>query len=212
MTQTIRQYTTKNDVDIQSATLRHQGFLKVMLYKLRFRTFEGHWTQVLSRELLEKNSAVGVLLYDSNLQKVVLLEQFRPGSLNDEKSPWQIEIAAGLMDTEETETEVAIRETKEETGLFVRELKSICRYWVSPGASNERMSVYCGLVDASQANGIHGLAEEGENIKVHVVDVKEAFHWLDTGLINNAAAIIALQWLRVQRSTIPLQVDNSGNL
>jgi hypothetical protein len=49
---------------------------------------------------------------------------------------------------------------------------------VSPGGSTERIEVFVGEVDASQAKGIHGLAEEGEDIRVHVVSREQAYAWL----------------------------------
>ena len=50
---------------------------------------------------------------------------------------------------------------------------------------------------ASTATGIHGLAEENEDIKVHVVNRDQAYKWVEDGVINNAASIIALQWLQL---------------
>ena len=52
-------------------------------------------------------------------------------------------------------------------------------------------------MDASHAGGIHGFAEENEDILVHVLDLEEAFAAVKSGRINNAATIIALQWLQL---------------
>lgn len=195
MTNKIRQF-KKQDLEIAQEEIGYKGFFTIKKYQLRFRQFLGSFSEFVNRELMEKIGAVGILLFDPTTQQVVLIEQFRPGAMNDPVSPWQIEIVAGLMEANEEEAAVAIRETEEETGLEVEELIPMLRYWVSPGSTNEHMTLFCGKVNAKNAGGIYGLATEGEDIKVHVVDVETAFAWIDQGLINNAPAIIALQWLR----------------
>jgi len=62
---------------------------------------------------------------------------------------------------------------------------------------SERLSILVGEVDASTAKGIHGLAEENEDIRVHVVSREQAYQWVEEGKIDNAASVIALQWLQL---------------
>ena len=61
--------------------------------------------------------------------------------------------------------------------------------------------VYCGVVDAEGISGIHGLPEENEDIRVLTVSAAEAFAMMANGRINNAASIIALQWLQLHRQS-----------
>ncbi|KES14702.1 hypothetical protein GASC598B02_003790, partial [Gilliamella apicola SCGC AB-598-B02] len=70
-------------------------------------------------------------------------------------------------------------------------------YLASPGGLTEKLHILVGEVDASTATGIHGLAEENEDIKVHVVSRDKAYKWVEDGVINNAASIIALQCLQL---------------
>jgi len=49
---------------------------------------------------------------------------------------------------------------------------------------------------------VFGLAEEGEDIKVHVWSVKQALAAVRNGKIDNAASIIALQWLALNRDEV----------
>ncbi|MCK4608779.1 MAG: NUDIX domain-containing protein, partial [Gammaproteobacteria bacterium] len=134
---------------------------------------------------------------DPKLDKVVLIEQFRIGAIEDKNSPWLLELVAGLLDKDKTKQQTSILEAKEEAGLEVNELIPIYEYWSSPGASSEFVSLYCALVDASKAHGIHGLEHENEDIYVHVLDRKEAFAAVESGRINNSLAIIGLQWLEL---------------
>ena len=59
-----------------------------------------------------------------------------------------------------------------------------------------------GEVDASKAEGLHGLADEGEDIRVHVVSREQAYSWLKEGRIDNAASVIALQWLALNHGEL----------
>ena len=90
----------------------------------------------------------------------------------------------------------------EEAGLEVQKLIPISEYWSSPGASSEKVTLYCALVDASKAGGIHGLPHENEDILVHTMSSQEAFAGVRSGRINNAATIIALQWLELNKKAL----------
>jgi ADP-ribose pyrophosphatase len=79
------------------------------------------------------------------------------------------------------------------------------RYYSTPGSSTEQIHVFLGRTDTSNIGGIHGLAHEGEDIRVQVISCKTAFEWLDKGRIDSAMPIIALQWFRINYETIRRQ-------
>ena len=98
---------------------------------------------------------------------------------------------------------MARREAMEEAGCRVAELIPISRYYVSPGGTSETIELYCGIVDASQVQeGIYGLEEENEDIRVFKASFGEAVAWLESGRINSAAPIIVLQWLMLNRERL----------
>ena len=188
---------TKKDFKIVSEKTVYNGYLQVKSYNVSYQRFEGGWSQELSREVLMRGDVAGVLLYDPDLNKVVLIEQFRIGAIEDKKTPWLLECVAGILDANESIEELAIRETREEAGMEILELHPICSYWCSPGAYSERVHLFCGRVDSTKASGVHGLEEEGEDIKVHVIKSEKAFEMVRNGEINHALSIIALQWLEL---------------
>jgi ADP-ribose pyrophosphatase len=146
---------------------------------------------------------VAVLLYDPDHDQVVLLEQFRVGALEFPGGPWLLEIVAGIMDDpSETTEEVARRETHEEAGGELLDLIPICHYLVSPGGTSESITLFCGRVDTSRIGGLQGVAEEHEDIRLHIVSRTEAFALRNAGRINSAAPIIALQWLELNRDRL----------
>jgi ADP-ribose pyrophosphatase len=188
-----------DDVEIIARERVFQGFFAVDKLTLKHRRYAGDWSPPFTRELFCRGRAAGVLLHDPEREQLVLVEQFRVGLLdNAQQSPWVLELVAGIIDKDESPEQMAAREVEEETGLQVSELQFICEYYNSPGGSDECISVYYGRVDASKAGGIHGLSEEHEDIKVVVLPVADALAALQAGKINNAMAIIALQWFRLQ--------------
>lgn len=190
---------SQNDYEIVKRELLYQGVFRLMRYQVRHRLFNGGLSPVFSREILERKSAVGILPYDPVLDCVVLIEQFRPGALANPKSPWLTEIIAGLIDGDEKPTEVALRESQEEAGCKILDLYPIYDYFVSPGGSNEYLHLYCGHIDASHAGGLHGLPHEHEDIRAFAVAAEEAFIMLTEGKIKTSPAIVALQWLQLNR-------------
>jgi ADP-ribose pyrophosphatase len=187
---------TRSDVRILDRKTLYQGHFQLEQLKLQYRLFRGGWSCPQLREVFERGEAVGVLLFDTKCNQLVLIEQFRPGIASKAEEPWLIEIVAGVIDKGESLNQVAIRETQEETGLEITNLLPICQYWVSPGASTERVYLFCGQVDSQLAQGIHGLLEEGEDIRLHVLSLQAAYNLLDEGKIHNSSTIIALQWLQ----------------
>ncbi|MES2999018.1 MAG: NUDIX domain-containing protein [Pseudomonadota bacterium] len=193
---------SRTDVRILEQQRVYQGHFQLDRLKLQYRLFKGGWSQPLLREIFERGEAVGILLFDPERNKIVLIEQFRAGIVLKTGNPWLIEIVAGMIDGNESLKEVAKRETQEETGLTLHNLSFISRHWVSPGASTERITLYCGQVDSSQAQGFHGLANEGEDIRLHVLTVQKAYYLLNTGEIDNASTIIALLWLQQHETVV----------
>ena len=153
----------------------------------------------MTRELILRPRAVGVLLFDPAQQQVVLVRQIRVGMLDEGQNPWLLELVAGMVESGEEPIEVAARESLEEANTNPQDLLQICEYYNSPGISNERITLFCGRVDATQAGGIFGLDAEHEDIGVVVLSLADALAKVASGEINNAMSIIALQWLQLNQ-------------
>lgn len=188
----------KNDVFNLTKRKLYQGFFSLIEYRFQYHQFNGSMSGVVTREILERGHAVVLLAYDVKRDQVVLIEQIRIAAIETQDSPWLLELIAGMMDHEnESPEEVAKREAIEEAGITIGRCKPIISYLASPGGLTEKLHIWVGEVDSSTAIGVHGLAEENEDIKVHVVSREQAYQWVENGVINNAASIIALQWLQL---------------
>lgn len=180
----------------------YSGFFSLERFCFTHKRFDGDWSREIQREVFVRGDATCVLPFDPVAGKVVLLEQFRVGALLSDQNPWLIELVAGINEEGELPEEVAKREAVEEAGLELKVLEPICEYFPSPGGACENVHLYCALVDSVDVGGVYGLQEEDEDIKVHVVDVDDVPAMLAAGEINNSPAIIALQWLLLNRERL----------
>ena len=184
------------DVEIDATKTVSARRLKIDTIRFRHRLFSGEWSAERNYDVLRRGGAVAIALYDPDRDNVVLVEQFRLPAFIAGSSPWQLEAAAGLIDTDETPQAVAARETHEETGLaLIGEPILIQRYLPSSGNSDEGVVLFCGRVDSTAAAGVHGLPEEHEDIRVVVKTLAEVETLLDTGAIESGHTLIGLYWL-----------------
>jgi nudix-type nucleoside diphosphatase (YffH/AdpP family) len=117
---------------------------------------------------------------------ILLCEQFRAPTL-DKDSGWLVEVPAGVLESGEDPAECARRETIEETGYAPRSLRRIACVYLSPGGSSERIHLFyaeVSLADEIGAGG--GLTEEGEDIRLIRLPVKEAVAKAAAGEIQDA--------------------------
>jgi ADP-ribose pyrophosphatase len=191
------------DARIVSIETPFARFLCVDVVRFRHKLFSGEWSGEREYDVLRRGEAVAIVLYDPEQDSVVLVEQFRLPALYAGLSPWQIEPVAGLVDKDESYEAVARRETREEAGIEpLGELIPIQRYMPSPGDSDEAVMLFCGRVDARAAGGIHGLADENEDIRVVVKTIAELEAMLEAGEIETGHTLICCYWLLRHRDEL----------
>lgn len=190
------------DVKVLNKKPLHQGFFKTTLYRLQHRLFAGGWSEEIEREVMDRGHAVVVLPYDVERDQIVMLEQFRVGALATSDTPWLIELVAGMTEDGESIESVAHRELMEEAGLKAETMTFALSYLSSPGGLTERIHIYLAKVDATSASEFGGLASEHEDIRVQAVPRSDVMALLDEGKIDNAATVIALQYLALHREAL----------
>lgn len=192
----------RDDIEISLTETLYDGYLRVDRHHLRHRRHDGAWCEVMTREIVERGHAVAVLPYDPTRDEVVLIEQFRIGALTAGVAPWQIEIIAGIIEPGESLETVARRESLEEAGCEIGEMIPACRFLTSPGVLSETVAIYIARTDATGIGGVHGVAEEGEDIRAFTVGFDDAMAMLDEGRIDNSPAIAGLLWLARHRVSL----------
>jgi len=196
LVQTLR---TLADVEIVSRDLIGRGWGKLERLKLRHRRFDNAWSEVMERDVYTIGESINLIPYDPKLNAVLLIEQFRPCGLIWGEATWLIEGIAGMIGAGESPAEVCKREALEEADCVIDEPHAISVLFSSPGGYGERAHLFTARADLSHAGGVHGLAEEHEDIKVLVVPLNEALSACDDGRIRDAKTIVMIQWLARHR-------------
>ena len=190
------------DVRVLECQTAWSGHFAVSRLTLQHRRFAGGWSEPLVREIFERGDAVGVLPYDPVSDSLVMIEQFRPGAMRGDDSPWMLELIAGVVEAGESDADVVHREAREEAGCELSELVPVATVLPSAGACTEQVRLFCGRVSSAAIGGIHGLQEEGEDILVHSVSRPEALQMLADNRIPNGHTLIALQWLYIHGESL----------
>lgn len=180
-------------IDLIERTRVFQGYFAVDRYTLRHEQHAGGLGPTVTREVFERGHAVCVLPYDATRDRVVLIEQFRPGALAaGDADPWLVETVAGIVEDGETPEDVARREAEEEAGLALGRLEALTTQYMTPGGSSETIRFLVGECDSAAAGGLHGLDHEGEDIRVFPCPAADALAMAHDGRIRNAMTTVAL--------------------
>jgi len=109
---------------------------------------------------------------------------------------------AGIIDANETLEDVARRESLEETGLTISALDYLGKHYMTPGGSSESIAMYAGCADFTRLGGLHGMADEGEDIRVFAVPAREAIAMVHDNRIRNAMTALALLLFESRRQVL----------
>ncbi|WP_096085138.1 NUDIX domain-containing protein [Agaribacterium haliotis] len=190
------------DVELVEKSTIFQGFFSMLKFRLRHRLFRGGWSEEISRELFQRGEASAAVLYDAEHDLIGLVEQFRVGALDSEFGPWCLEVVAGMIEQHDSAETTIVKEIREEAGITELKLEPISEYYSTPGGCSEKIHLFCALCDLSEAGGIYGLDEEGEDIRFQVFKPDEVFAQMYRARTNNAATLIGLQWLQLNRQRL----------
>ena len=171
------------------------------LKKVTYRSVrsDGNVT-VQSREAYDRGDGATILLYNKDAGTVVLTRQFRlPTFINGNETGMLVETCAGLLDGAEPETCIR-RETEEETGYSLSDVRKIMEVYMSPGSVTEILYFFVGAYsDAMKISDGGGLDKEQENIEVMELPFNQTMKMIETGEIKDAKTIMLLQYAYIHK-------------
>ena len=151
---------------------------------------------VQTREAYDRGNGATIMLYNKENKTVILTRQFRlPTFINGNPSGMMIEAIAGLLDADNPEDCIR-RETEEETGYKVTDVRKIFETYMSPGSVTEILHFSSGAFTKDRkVNDGGGI--DGENIEVMEVAFEDAMNMVKRGEIKDAKTIMLLQYLKI---------------
>jgi len=169
------------------------------LKKITYEYFKKDGTKLTqAREAYDRGNGATILLYNREQKTVILTKQFRlPTFVNGNSTGMLIEACAGLLDKDNPEDCIR-RETEEETGYKVSDVRKIFEAYMSPGSVTEIL--YFFIAEYSKEMKVAaggGVEHEEENIEVLEIRFEKAMEMVQTGEIKDAKTIMLLQYLRL---------------
>ena len=200
----LRRKAAAEDLNVLQRSQTYAKFFAVEDWRLGWRQFDGSMGDPAERAVFVSGDAVTVLPYDPQRDRVLLIEQFRPGPMaRGDTAAWQLEAIAGRIDPGETPQQAGRREAVEEAGLTLGTLLPVAEYYPSPATLTEYLYSYVGLVDLPDgAAGIFGEADEAEDIRGHVISFDHMMDLVSSGEIANAPLILTALWLQRERARL----------
>ncbi|MBO9472224.1 NUDIX domain-containing protein [Shimia sp. R10_1] len=192
--------------DVTDVSLRrpYAKYFALEEVDLRFRRYDGSFSEPVERAVFVATDAVILLPYDPVRDRVLLIEQFRMGPfLRGDALPWQLEPIAGRIDAAETAEDTARREAEEEAGLTIGEIHEVAHAYASPGCTTEFYDIYVGIADLpDDVTGVSGLAHEAEDIRSFLFSYEELMQMVDTMQLVNTPLVLAALWLARHRDRL----------
>ncbi|MFY0619365.1 NUDIX domain-containing protein [Shimia sp.] len=195
---------TRADVTDVALTRPYANYFTLDEYDLSFRRYDGANSDMVRRAVFVATDAVIVLPYDPVRDRVLLIEQFRPGPFaRGDALPWQLEPIAGRIDANETAETTARREAMEEAGLTLDALHEVANCYASPGCTTEFYHIYLGIADLpDEVVGVSGLEHEAEDIRSFLYSFDELMEMTDTMQAVNAPLVLSALWLARHRDRL----------
>ena len=164
-----------------------------------YRLKNGDWVKQ-SRESYDRGNGATILLYNKLKGAVILINQFRmPTYVNGNRTGMMVETCAGVLDGDDPLTCI-IKETEEETGYQIKNVKKVFEMYMSPGAVTEILHFYLAEYDEKmKVSDGGGLEVEHEDIEVIEINFLKALDMVSSGEIKDAKTIILLQFAQINK-------------
>jgi GDP-mannose pyrophosphatase NudK len=170
-------------------------------YTLKKVTFDyqhknGKWIEQ-NREAYDRGNGATILLFNQISKTVILTKQFRlPTYINGNHSGMLVEACAGLLDLDNPEDCIR-RETEEETGFKIKDVKKIFEAYMSPGSVTEILYFFIAEYSKEMQTSDGGGVDEHEDIEVLELPFYTTLDMVKNGEIKDGKTIMLLQYLQI---------------
>lgn len=195
---------TRDNLTILSRDRPYAKFFTVEDYRLSHDRFDGTRSGPLDRAVLVSADAVTVLPYDPVRDRVLVVEQIRPGPVaRGDPAPWVPEPVAGRIEPGQSPEDTAHRETLEEAGVVLTALHPVAEYYPTPAAMSEYLYSYVGIADLPDtAAGLGGLESEAEDIRSHILPRARLMALIQAGRMPVGTLLLSAFWLELNHARL----------
>ena len=186
-----------NKVKIKNIECLSDNWYVLNKVTYEYQKKNGDW-ETHQREAYDRGNGATILLYNKENRTIILTRQFRmPTYVNGNETGMMVEACAGLLDKDNPEDCIK-KETEEETGYKISEVRKVFEAYMSPGSVTEIL--YFFIAEYSKTMKVHeggGLEDEQENIEVLELDFDKAYDMIATGEIRDGKTIMLLQYVKI---------------
>ncbi len=183
-------------VRIQKTEILSDTWYTLKKVTFAFQKKNGSWVNQ-NREAYDRGNGATILLYNPEHKTVILTKQFRlPTYINGNPDGMLIETCAGLLDADNAEDAIR-RETEEETGFTLRDVKKVFEAYMSPGSVTEILYFFIAEYSRDMKTSAGGGVGDHEDIEVLELAFDKAFSMISTGEIKDGKTIMLLQHLKL---------------
>ncbi|MBP9927224.1 MAG: GDP-mannose pyrophosphatase NudK [Cyclobacteriaceae bacterium] len=183
-------------VRIQKTEILSDNWYTLKKVTFDFQKKNGSWVNQ-NREAYDRGNGATILLYNPAHKTVILTKQFRlPTYINGNPDGMLIETCAGLLDADNPEDAIR-RETEEETGFTLRDVKKVFEAYMSPGSVTEILYFFIAEYSREMKTSAGGGVGDHEDIEVLELAFDKAFSMINTGEIKDGKTIMLLQYLKL---------------
>ena len=185
------------DVNILETEVLSKNWYTLKKITYEYTTTDGT-RRKQTREAYDRGNGAAILLYNTAAKTVILTRQFRlPSFINGNANGMLIEACAGLLDKDNPEDCIR-RETEEETGYKISDVRKIYEAYMSPGSVTEILYFFvAAYTSAMKVSEGGGLEHEQENIEVLELGSDKALQMIEQGQIKDAKTIMLLQYAKL---------------
>ena len=165
-------------------------FLELKEVFYRYKNKNKRW------EVCSSMNSVSALIYDKDLDSIILVKQFRLPVYLKNNDGFAYELCAGLCDKDKSNIEIAREEILEECGYDVESsrLSKITSTWASVGSNAARQEIF--YVEVTQKDKVNeGGGLEDEDIEVVAIKSNEIEKFIfDENIVLTPGGKLALMW------------------
>jgi UDP-sugar diphosphatase len=147
-------------------------------------------------EVCSSHNSVSILIYDRDLDSLILVRQFRLPVYLKNNDGYTLELCAGLCDKDKPNIEIAKEEVLEECGydVDVKDIKRITSTWASVGTSAANQEIFYVEVDSSMKVSDGGGIDD-EDIEIVAIKADEVYYKIfDEKVVLTPGAKFAMLW------------------